>query len=77
MFQFTAYDLSILLCFVWFNYSVYESNGVKIANFSGKIFPSGIAAESYKKAVDSAIEKLRNQEADRGGEASEVIEPPS
>lgn len=33
---------------------------------SGKIFPSGVAADSYKKAVDSAIEKL-SQEANRGG----------
>lgn len=47
---------------------------------SGKIFPSGIAADSYKKAVDSAIQKLRNQEADdRGGDSnsSEITESPS
>lgn len=31
--------------------------------YSGKIFPSGIAADSYKKAVNSAIQKLRSQEA--------------
>lgn len=30
--------------------------------FSGNIIPSEIAADSYKKAVDSAIQKLRNQE---------------
>ena len=30
--------------------------------FSGNIIPSGIAADSYKKAVDSAIEKLRKLE---------------
>ncbi|CAJ1958895.1 unnamed protein product [Sphenostylis stenocarpa] len=29
---------------------------------AGNIIPSGIAADSYKKAVDSAIQKLRNQE---------------
>ena len=29
---------------------------------SGKLIPSGIAADSYKKAVDSAIQKLRNEE---------------
>ncbi|XP_065872565.1 polyamine oxidase 1 isoform X3 [Euphorbia lathyris] len=40
---------------------------------SGKIFPSGVAADSYKKAVDSAIMKLRNLEANHVGE---VIEPP-
>ncbi|XP_059429789.1 polyamine oxidase 1 [Corylus avellana] len=39
-------------------YNIYDSNG--------KIFPSGVAADSYKKAVDSAIEKL-SQEANRGG----------
>ncbi|XP_054817222.1 polyamine oxidase 1 isoform X3 [Prosopis cineraria] len=32
------------------------------ASCSGKIIPSGIAADSYKKAVDSAIQSLRNQE---------------
>lgn len=40
---------------------------------SGKIFPSGVAADSYKKAVDSAIMKLRSLEASHVGE---VIEPP-
>lgn len=39
---------------------------------SGKIFPSGVAADSYKKAVDSAIQKLRNQ----GAEVDDVSEPP-
>ncbi|KAK4414487.1 Polyamine oxidase 1 [Sesamum alatum] len=29
----------------------------------GKIFPSGVAAHSYQKAVESAIQKLRNQES--------------
>jgi polyamine oxidase len=43
---------------------------------SGKIFPSGVAADSYKKAVDSAIEKL-SQEANRGGDGCDVTEPPS
>jgi polyamine oxidase len=38
---------------------------------SGKIFPSGVAADSYKKAVDSAIEKLRSLEANLDGEVSE------
>jgi hypothetical protein len=36
---------------------------------SGKIFPSGVAA-------DSAIEKL-SQEANRGGDGCDVTEPPS
>lgn len=28
----------------------------------GKIFPKGVAADSYKKAVDAAIKVLREQE---------------
>lgn len=40
---------------------------------SGKIFPSGVAADSYKKAVDSAIEKLRNQEVDDVLEVAESV----
>ena len=50
---------------------------------SGKIFPSGIAADSYKKAVDSAIQRLRNQEegvdvsSNGGGNGSKIMEPPS
>ncbi|KAH1234701.1 Polyamine oxidase 1 [Glycine max] len=42
------------------------------------IFSSGIAADSYKKAVDSAIRNLTNQEeADREGNSSKTTEPPS
>ncbi|KAK4476364.1 hypothetical protein RD792_015513 [Penstemon davidsonii] len=36
-------------------YNIYDQN-------SGKIFPSGVAAESYKKAVESAIQKLQNHD---------------
>ncbi|XP_027911205.1 polyamine oxidase 1-like isoform X3 [Vigna unguiculata] len=41
-----------------------------IAGFgcSGKIFPREIAADSYKKAVESAIRKFRNQEDVGGGD---------
>lgn len=46
----------------------------QLFGFSGKIFPSGLAADSYKRAVDSAIEKLRNQEV---GDLSKAIETPS
>lgn len=35
-------------------------------NSSGKIFPSGVAADSYKKAVDSAIQNLKHLEANDG-----------
>lgn len=49
----------------------------EFARFSGKIFPSGLAADSYKKAVDSAIDKLRNQqETDRVGDFSGDAEQP-
>ncbi|KAF5943628.1 hypothetical protein HYC85_017705 [Camellia sinensis] len=40
------------------------------------IFPSGLAADSYKKAVDSAIRKLRNQEANHDSELSEAPSTP-
>ncbi|KAL2495192.1 Polyamine oxidase 1 [Forsythia ovata] len=43
--------------------SDYSNTHYNIYDHSGKIFPSGIAADSYKKAVDSAIQKLRNQES--------------
>lgn len=42
---------------------------------SGNLIPSGVAADSYKKAVDSAIEELRKLEAD-GGDVSKVTELP-
>ncbi|KAK4746243.1 hypothetical protein SAY87_012555 [Trapa incisa] len=43
-------------------FSDYSHARYNIYDRSGKIFPSGLAADSYKKAVDSAIEKLRNLE---------------
>ncbi|KAL2319387.1 hypothetical protein Fmac_028356 [Flemingia macrophylla] len=47
----------------------------------GNIIPSGIAADSYKKAVDSTIQKLRSQEEERNygdgiDNASELTTPP-
>jgi polyamine oxidase len=38
---------------------------------SGKIFPTGIASDSYKKAVDSAILKLKSLEAQCSGQVAE------
>ncbi|KZV30938.1 polyamine oxidase 1 [Dorcoceras hygrometricum] len=38
-------------------YNIYDNNG--------KIFPSCIAADSYKKAVDAAIQKLRYEQANQ------------
>lgn len=56
----------------------YTNARYNIYDRSGKIFPSGIAADSYKKAVDSAIQELKNQEASFGGvDVSKLIEPPS
>ncbi|GMN53638.1 hypothetical protein TIFTF001_022766 [Ficus carica] len=52
-------------------YNIYDHS-------SGKIFPSGIAADSYKKAVESAIKQLRIQEANLcSRDLSNVSEPPS
>lgn len=45
---------------------------------SGKIFPSGIAADSYKKAVDSAMEKLKKEEVNNhDADLLKLSEPPS
>ncbi|KAL9333921.1 hypothetical protein POPTR_009G058200v4 [Populus trichocarpa] len=52
-------------------FSDYSNARYNIYDRSGKIFPSGVAADSYKKAVDSAIEKLRSLEANLDGEVSE------
>ncbi|XP_047313974.1 polyamine oxidase 1 [Impatiens glandulifera] len=57
-------------------FSDYSNVRYNIYDRSGKIFPSGIAADSYKKAVESAIEKLRNEETDDGGDdVSKFSEP--
>ncbi|XLS84723.1 hypothetical protein HN51_034889 [Arachis hypogaea] len=61
-------------------FSDYSNARYNIYDRSGKIFPSGIATDSYQKAVDSAIQNLRNQEAESGGDhssTSKVTEPPS
>ncbi|KAI3448867.1 hypothetical protein Pfo_005532 [Paulownia fortunei] len=44
-------------------FSDYSNARFNIYDNSGKIFPRGVAADSYNKAVESAIEKLRNQES--------------
>ncbi|KAK8983110.1 hypothetical protein V6N11_057867 [Hibiscus sabdariffa] len=49
-----AAKLGIRTCF-----SDYSNARYNIYDRSGKIFPSGIAADSYNKAVDSAIQKLK------------------
>uniref|UniRef100_A0A2N9F096 Uncharacterized protein n=1 Tax=Fagus sylvatica TaxID=28930 RepID=A0A2N9F096_FAGSY len=42
------------------------------------IFPSGVAADLYKKAMDSEIQQLRSQEANHGGaDVTGVTKPPS
>ncbi|RDY04287.1 Polyamine oxidase 1, partial [Mucuna pruriens] len=52
-----AAEFGLRTCF-----SDYSNARYNIYDRSGNIVPSGIAADSYKKAVDSAIQKLRNQE---------------
>ncbi|XP_022636943.1 polyamine oxidase 1 isoform X2 [Vigna radiata var. radiata] len=52
-------------------FSDYSNARYNIYDRSGNIIPSGIAADSYKKAVDSAIQNLRNQE-EEGGEEEEA-----
>ncbi|GFZ02671.1 polyamine oxidase 1 [Actinidia rufa] len=58
-------------------FSDYSNARYNIYDRSGKIFPSGIAADSYKKAVDSAIQKLRNQEANLESDLLKFSEPSS
>ncbi|XVE76755.1 hypothetical protein DITRI_Ditri13aG0006400 [Diplodiscus trichospermus] len=60
-----AAQLGLRTCF-----SDYSNARYNIYDRSGKVFPSGIAADSYKKAVDSAIQKLRDLEANRINDAS-------
>ncbi|KAK7323240.1 hypothetical protein VNO77_26705 [Canavalia gladiata] len=76
-----AAQLGLRTCF-----SDYSNARYNIYDRSGNIIPSGIAADSYKKAVDSAIQKLRNQEEtdddnnNNGGNnnnASKLTKPPS
>jgi hypothetical protein len=46
--------------------------------YSGMIFPSGVAADLYKKAMDSEIQQLKSQEANHGGaDVTGVTKPPS
>ncbi|OMP10058.1 Amine oxidase [Corchorus olitorius] len=65
-----AAQLGLRTCF-----SDYSNARYNIYDRSGKIFPSGIAADSYKKAVDSAIQKLRDLEENRINDASKGTEP--
>ncbi|KAJ9685637.1 hypothetical protein PVL29_017607 [Vitis rotundifolia] len=48
-------------------FSDYSNARYNIYDRSGKIFPSGVAADSYKKAVESAIQMIRHQEANHHG----------
>ncbi|KAF5736460.1 polyamine oxidase 1 isoform X1 [Tripterygium wilfordii] len=58
-------------------FSDYSNARYNIYDRSGKIFPSGVAADSYKKAVESAIEKLRIVDANHPFcDATGVHEPP-
>ncbi|BFG20268.1 hypothetical protein CerSpe_065420 [Prunus speciosa] len=61
-------------------FSDYSNARFNIYDQSGKIFPSGIAADSYKKAVESAMQKLKKFEADScygGGDVTKAAESSS
>ncbi|XP_044490584.1 polyamine oxidase 1 isoform X2 [Mangifera indica] len=58
-------------------FSDYSNARYNIYDRSGKIFPSGFAADSYKKAVDSAIQKLKALEANVNDVIKVTAEPPS
>ncbi|KAL6562864.1 polyamine oxidase1, flavin-containing amine oxidoreductase [Orobanche hederae] len=55
-----AYQSNLRTCF-----SDYSNARYNIYDHSGKIYSSCVAAHSYQKAVESAIQKLCNQETDR------------
>ncbi|XP_047976617.1 polyamine oxidase 1-like isoform X1 [Salvia hispanica] len=57
--------------------SDYSNARYNIYDHSGKIFPSGVAAQSYQKAVESAIQKLRKQETSPDVDASLLSETAS
>uniref|UniRef100_A0A7N0UST0 Amine oxidase domain-containing protein n=1 Tax=Kalanchoe fedtschenkoi TaxID=63787 RepID=A0A7N0UST0_KALFE len=61
-----AHNANLHTCF-----SDYSNVRYNIYDQGGKIFPSGVAAHSYKKAVDAAIEILREQEATSCGTQSQ------
>ncbi|MCL7033599.1 hypothetical protein MKW94_029743 [Papaver nudicaule] len=55
--------------------SDYSNARYNIYDQSGKIIPSELAAASYDKAVNSAIQELKNQETNLGNAISDI--PPS
>ncbi|CAN7005469.1 hypothetical protein IGI04_009281 [Brassica rapa subsp. trilocularis] len=61
-----ASRLNLRTCF-----SDYTNARYNIYDQSGEIFPTGFAADSYKKAVDSAILKLKSLEAECDGQEAE------
>ncbi|XP_039003451.1 polyamine oxidase 1-like [Hibiscus syriacus] len=64
-----AAKLGLRTCF-----SDYSNARFNIYDRSGKIFPSEIAADSYKKAVDSAIQKLKGVESNSVEDATNRTE---
>ncbi|KAE8727471.1 Polyamine oxidase 1 [Hibiscus syriacus] len=61
-----ASKLGIRTCF-----SDYSNARYNIYDRSGRIFPSGIAADSYNKAVDSALQKLKGLESNNVEDATD------
>ncbi|GAV88458.1 Amino_oxidase domain-containing protein [Cephalotus follicularis] len=66
-----ASQSSLRTCF-----SDYSNARFNIYDKSGKIFPSGIAADSYKKAVDSAIQKLKRLDQNCFNDVTKLTELP-
>ncbi|XP_022897695.1 polyamine oxidase 1-like [Olea europaea var. sylvestris] len=58
-------------------FSDYSNARYNIYDDSGKIFPSGIASDSYKKAVETAIRNLRNEDSNRDADVSVLAETPT
>ncbi|KAL3537478.1 hypothetical protein ACH5RR_000844 [Cinchona calisaya] len=70
-----ACQSNLRTCFSDYSYARYN-----IYDRSGKIFPSGIAADSYKKAVESAIQRLSqeaNHDASTAHDVAVLAETPS
>ncbi|KAJ8620704.1 hypothetical protein MRB53_029233 [Persea americana] len=57
-------------------YSDYSNARFNIYDQSGNIFPREVAADSYNRAVESAIRELRNEEEENLPSISSITEPP-
>ncbi|XP_010547285.1 PREDICTED: polyamine oxidase 1 [Tarenaya hassleriana] len=58
-------------------FSDYSNARYNIYDRSGKIIPNGLATDLYKKAVNSAIQKLKSLESNRDDDICKAAEAPS